>query len=71
MNNWLTYAVSVMLLWGVWGAFVHVERNHWLPTELSRELEPGALDIGLGAEYLAAADRSDRARTTSCWTTCR
>ena len=57
INATMGYALRGGYRWEAWGAFVLVERNHWLPTELSRAAEPGALDVGLGAEYLAAGGR--------------
>jgi hypothetical protein len=57
INATLGYALRGGYRWGAWGVLVHVERNHWLPTELSRGIEPGALDVGLGGEYLAAGGR--------------
>ena len=41
------------IAWGAWGLVAEVERNYWLPTELSHALVPGALNIGVGAEWLA------------------
>jgi drug/metabolite transporter (DMT)-like permease len=35
MNSWLTYAVSVMLLWGVWGALAGVPGEHGVPETLN------------------------------------
>jgi hypothetical protein len=57
INATLGYALRGGYRWGAWGALLHVERNHWLPTELSRAIQPGALNLGLGAEYLAAGGR--------------
>jgi hypothetical protein len=48
----LGYALRGGYRRGHWGALLHVERNYWLPTELSHALEPGALNLGAGAEYL-------------------
>jgi hypothetical protein len=42
---------------GRWGLLAQVERNYWLPTELSNDLKPGALNIGLGVEWFALHDR--------------
>ena len=42
---------------GRWGLVAQVERNYWLPTELSHALVPGALNIGVGAEWLAVDGR--------------
>ena len=36
-----------------WGLVAQVERNYWLPTELSHALVAGALNIGAGAEWFA------------------
>lgn len=36
-----------------WGLVAQVERNYWLPTELSHTLVAGALNIGVGAEWFA------------------
>jgi len=40
-----------------WGLLAQVERNYWLPTELSNDLVAGALNIGVGAEWLALDGR--------------
>ena len=37
---------------GPWAVLIQVERNLWLPTELSRDLDPGALNLALGVERL-------------------
>jgi hypothetical protein len=57
INATLGYALRGGYRWDSWGVLIHVERNHWLPTELSRGIEPGALNVGLGVEYLAAGGR--------------
>ena len=51
------YALRGGYRFGRWGVLAQVERNYWLPTELSRELKPGALNIGLGVEWFAVQDR--------------
>ncbi len=51
------YAVRGGYRFGHWGVLAQVERNYWLPTELSNDLKPGALNIGLGVEWLALQDR--------------
>lgn len=38
--------------WDGVGAFLHVERNWWLSSELDLRVEPGALNIAAGVEYL-------------------
>lgn len=35
MNSWLTYAVTTMVLWGVWGAFAGLPSEHGLPETLN------------------------------------
>lgn len=35
-----------------WGAFVQVEQNLWFSNELSRDLQNGALNVGIGAEMM-------------------
>ena len=47
------YALRGGYRWGPWGLLAQIERNHWLPTELSHDLEPGALNVGIGVERLA------------------
>jgi hypothetical protein len=42
---------------GRWGLVAQIERNYWLPTELSHEVVPGALDIGAGVEWFVANGR--------------
>jgi hypothetical protein len=54
INASMGYALRGGYRWGAWGVLVHIERNYWLPTELSRNIEQGALDVGLGGEYIAA-----------------
>ncbi|MFN3200478.1 MAG: hypothetical protein ACE366_18915 [Bradymonadia bacterium] len=39
--------------WDKWGAFVHVERNHWLQLERSGKFVPGSLNTGLGVELIS------------------
>jgi len=51
------YAVRGGYRFGRWGLLAQVERNYWLPTELSNDLKPGALNIGLGVEWFALHDR--------------
>jgi hypothetical protein len=51
------YGVRGGYRFGRWGLVGQVERNYWLPTELSHELVAGALDIGAGAEWLVVNDR--------------
>lgn len=35
MNAWLTYALTTMLLWGVWGAFAGLPGEHGVPETLN------------------------------------
>ena len=35
MNSWLTYAVTTMVLWGVWGALAGLPSEHGLPETLN------------------------------------
>lgn len=35
MSSWLTYAVTTMVLWGVWGAFAGLPSEHGLPETLN------------------------------------
>ena len=51
------YALRGGYRFGHWGLLAQVERNYWLPTELSSDLKPGALNIGLGVEWFAMQDR--------------
>jgi hypothetical protein len=51
------YALHVGYRVGRWGVLAQVERNYWLPTELSHELKPGALNIGVGGDWFAFRDR--------------
>ena len=51
------YALRGGLRRGPWGLLAQVERNYWLPTELSHDLQPGALNLGIGVERLAFEGR--------------
>lgn len=51
------YALHGGYRFGRWGVLAQVERNYWLPTELSNDLKPGALNIGVGVEWFAVQDR--------------
>ena len=35
MNAWLIYALTTMLLWGVWGVFAGLPGEHGLPETLN------------------------------------
>ena len=35
MNAWLTYALTTMVLWGVWGAFAGLPGEHGVPETLN------------------------------------
>jgi drug/metabolite transporter (DMT)-like permease len=35
MNGWLTYALTTMVLWGVWGAFAGLPSEHGVPETLN------------------------------------
>jgi hypothetical protein len=39
---------------GQWGAFLQVEHNLWVTSELETEVVTGALNVGLGAEFTFA-----------------
>ena len=51
------YALRGGYRFGRWGLLAQLERNYWLPTELSNDLKPGALNIGIGVEWFAIPDR--------------
>ena len=51
------YALRGGYQFGRWGLLAQVERNYWLPTELSHDLKPGALNLGVGVEWFAVRDR--------------
>jgi hypothetical protein len=51
------YGVRGGYRFGRWGLLGQIERNYWLPTELSNDLVAGALNIGAGAEWLAVDGR--------------
>jgi hypothetical protein len=53
INATVGYALRGGYRRGQWGVLLEIERNHWLPTELSRELQPGALNVGVGGEWLS------------------
>ena len=53
INATMGYGIRGGYRLGRWGLVAEVERNYWLPTELSHALAPGALNIGVGAEWLA------------------
>jgi len=40
--------------WSDWGAFLQIEHNMWLSTELTQEVVQGAVNIGIGGEYTFA-----------------
>jgi hypothetical protein len=40
--------------WSGWGAFLHVEQNLWLSTELENEVVYGVINVGVGGEYTYA-----------------
>jgi len=52
INATMGYGIRGGYRLGCWGLVAQVERNYWLPTELSHALAPGALNIGVGAEWL-------------------
>jgi len=54
INATMGYALRGGYRRGQWGVLLEVERNYWLPTELSHELEAGALNVGVGGEWLSA-----------------
>jgi hypothetical protein len=54
INATMGYAVRGGYRRGNWGLLAEIERNYWLPTELSREIQAGALNIGVGGELLSA-----------------
>lgn len=47
-------AAKVGHRWGDWGAFVSLEQNSWVSADFGSAVRPGALNIGLGGEYLWA-----------------
>ena len=53
INATMGYGIRAGYRLGRLGLVAEVERNYWLPTELSHALVPGALNIGVGAEWLA------------------
>ena len=53
INATVGYGLRAGYRLGRLGLVAEVERNYWLPTELSHALVPGALNIGVGAEWLA------------------
>ena len=40
-----------------WGVLGQIERNYWVPTELSHAVVPGALNVGAGAEWFLVNGR--------------
>ena len=48
------YGVRSGYRWSGWGTFLHIEHNMWLSTELEKKVVDGALNIGIGGEYLYA-----------------
>ena len=57
INATMGYGIRAGYRLGRWGLVAQVERNYWLPTELSHAVVPGALNIGVGAEWLAVDGR--------------
>ena len=53
INATVGYGIRAGYRLGRLGLVAEVERNYWLPTELSHALVPGALNIGVGADWLA------------------
>jgi hypothetical protein len=54
INATMGYAVRGGYRWRRWGLIAELERNYWLPTELSNQVRPGALNLGVGGELLSA-----------------
>ena len=57
INATMGYGIRVGYRLGGWGLVAQIERNYWLPTELSHAVAPGALNVGLGAEWLPVGGR--------------
>jgi hypothetical protein len=57
INATMGYGVRAGYRWQRWGLVGQVERNYWLPTELSHALVAGALNIGVGAEWFVVDGR--------------
>jgi drug/metabolite transporter (DMT)-like permease len=62
MNSWLTYAVTTMVLWGVWGAFAGLPSEHGLPETLnyvvwSLTMIPPALIVLKRSDHSLQRDR--------------
>jgi hypothetical protein len=57
LNVAMGYGLRTGYRLGRWGLVVQLERDYWLPTELSHAVVPGALNIGVGAEWLPVDGR--------------
>ena len=57
INATMGYGIRGGYRFGRWGLVGQIERNYWLPTELSHDLALGALNIGAGAEWFVADGR--------------
>jgi hypothetical protein len=57
INATMGYGARGGYRFGRWGLVGQIERNYWLPTELSHQLAPGALNLVAGVEWLVAGRR--------------
>jgi hypothetical protein len=52
LNATFGYGLRAGYRRGAWGVVIALERNLWLPTELSNDIEAGALNLGAGIEWI-------------------
>jgi len=48
------YAFKGGYRWSSWGVFVQLEHNLWLSTEMGNDVVDGAVNIGIGGEFVYA-----------------
>jgi hypothetical protein len=48
------YAFKGGYRWSGWGVFLQLEHNLWLSTEMGKEVVDGAVNIGIGGEFVYA-----------------
>lgn len=52
IQNTFGYGLQVGHRWRRWGVFIRAEQNLWLASELSRDLEMGAANVGAGVDVV-------------------
>ena len=57
IQNTFGYGFQAGHRWGTWRLFIRAEHNLWLASEFSRDLNLGALNLGVGVEHLYFDER--------------